>query len=206
LQKTVTQRTGSLARTFDRVCALLESRGYISADTVTDAGRVLARIWAESDLLVAECLRTGVWEPLTPAELAAAVSVLVYETRREGDERESVPRGPIGDAVETTMSMWAEVEADEAGRGLHLTRRPDLGFVWPMYHWANGESLAKALASAHTLEREMAAGDFVRWARQVIDLLGQIGEAAGPSGQVRATARQAITLINRGVLAATSLA
>ena len=48
---------------------------------VTDDGRLLARIYSESDLLVAECLRTGVWTGLEPAELAAVVSAVVYETR-----------------------------------------------------------------------------------------------------------------------------
>ena len=61
---------------------------------MTDAGRMLARIWTEADLLVAECLRRGVWDGLAPAELAAAVSVVVYEARRDTDERASVPRGP----------------------------------------------------------------------------------------------------------------
>ncbi len=70
-------RTGSLGRTFDRICALLEARGYLSGDGSTDAGRRLARIWSESDLVVAECVRAGVWDALEPAELAAVVSALV---------------------------------------------------------------------------------------------------------------------------------
>ena len=57
---------------------------------------MLTRIWTEADLLVAECLRRGLWDGLDPAELAAAVSVVVYEARRESDERMSVPRGAVG--------------------------------------------------------------------------------------------------------------
>jgi ATP-dependent RNA helicase HelY len=86
---------------------------------------------------------------------------------------------------------------------LQLTREPDLGFVWPMYRWARGEPLSKVLASAHGVDGEMPAGDFVRWARQVIDLLGQLGEAVGASATVRKTARDAIAAVNRGVLAYT---
>jgi ATP-dependent RNA helicase HelY len=202
LRAKVSSRTGSLARTFDRVCGLLTARGYLSADgEMTAAGRMLARIWTEADLLVAECLRRGVWQGLAPDELAAAVSVVLYEARREADERASVPRGPVTDAVDATVKMWAELEADEASRGLALTREPDLGFVWPMYRWARGEPLAKVLASGHQLDGEMPAGDFVRWARQVIDLLGQLAEAAGAPPELRAVARQAMNLVNRGVLA-----
>jgi ATP-dependent RNA helicase HelY len=202
LRATVASRTGSLARTFDRVCALLTERGYLSgAGQVTPAGRMLARIWTEADLLVAECLRQGVWDGLGPAELAAAVSVVLYESRRDGDERASVPRGPVGDAVDATLSLWTKLEADEAERGLSLTREPDLGFVWPMYRWARGEPLAAVLASVQSLDGDMPAGDFVRWARQVLDLLGQLAEASGAAAPVRATAKEAMTAIRRGVLA-----
>ncbi len=197
----VAGRTGSLARTFDQVCALLRERGYLAGDEVTPAGRMLSRIWTEADLLVAECLRRGLWDGLSPAELAAAVSVVVYEARRESDERASLPRGPVSDAVDATMKVWAELESDESARGLELTREPDLGFVWPMYRWARGESLAKVLASAHALEGDMPAGDFVRWTRQVVDLLGQIAQAEGAPPEVRTHARAAISAVTRGVLA-----
>jgi ATP-dependent RNA helicase HelY len=154
---------------------------------------------------VAECLRHRVWEGLAPAELAAAVSIVLYEARRETDDRPSVPRGPLADAVDATLSLWAKLEADEADRGLSLTRAPDLGFVWPMYRWARGESLATVLASAHGIDGDMPAGDFVRWARQVLDLLGQLADAVGASSSVRETAKQAMTALRRGVLAYTAL-
>ncbi|WP_422769470.1 DEAD/DEAH box helicase [Plantactinospora sp. WMMC1484] len=202
LRQRVAGRTGSLTRTFDRVCGILTARGYLTeAGEVTDAGRMLGRIWTEADLLVAECLRRGVWAGLSPAELAAAVSVVVYEARRDADERASVPRGPVSDAVGETLKIWAELEADEAERGLEATREPDLGFVWPVYRWARGEALAKVLASGHNLDGDMPAGDFVRWARQVVDLLGQVADSTGASVEVRGTARQAMATINRGVLA-----
>ncbi|MEU4567877.1 DEAD/DEAH box helicase [Micromonospora sp. NPDC023956] len=202
LRQRVSGRTGSLARTFDRIVALLTARGYLTTDgSVTDAGRMLSRIWTEADLLVAECLRRGVWDGLSPAELAAAVSVVVFEARRDVDERASVPRGAVVDAVDATLKLWSEIETDEASRGLSVTREPDLGFAWPIYRWARGEALAKVLASGHQLDGEMPAGDFVRWARQVVDLLGQLADSGGASSDLRATARQAIAAVNRGVLA-----
>jgi len=167
---------------------------------------MLARIWTEADLLVAECLRRGVWDGLSPAELAAAVSVVVYEARRDVDERASVPRGAVAQAIDETLKLWAEIEAEETARGLEPTREPDLGFVWPVFRWARGEALAKVLASGHQLDGDMPAGDFVRWARQVVDLLGQLAEASGASAELRETARAAMAAINRGVLAYHSVA
>ena len=203
LRQKVDNRTGSLARTFDRVCDLLQTRGYLAGTTVTDNGRTLARIWTEADLLVAECLREGIWDGLAPAELAAAVSVVIFEARREVDERVMLPRGPVADAVDATVALWHQLEADESGRGLNPTREPDLGFVWPIYRWARGESLSKVLASGPDVE--MPAGDFVRWARQVLDLLGQVAEAAGAESPLRATARTAMDALNRGVLSYTAV-
>ena len=62
------------------------------------------------------------------------------------------------------------------------------------------------LGSVPGLEGDMPAGDFVRWARQVIDILDQIGEASGATPGVRRTARQAIGLMTHGVLAYSALA
>jgi ATP-dependent RNA helicase HelY len=202
LRDKVASRTGSLARTFDRVCRLLEARGYLDRGEVPDSGRLLSRIWNESDLLVAECLRRGVWDGLDPAELAAAVSVVVYEARRESDERVSVPRGPVGDAIDETLKLWSELEAAEAEHGLSLTREPDLGFAWPIYRWGRGESLSKVLASG--VDADMPAGDFVRWARQVVDLLGQIAQATSDA-TMRGRARAAMDGLTWGVLAYTNV-
>ncbi len=211
LRGKVEGRTGSLARTFDHVCDLLRHRGYLAREAegalaVTEAGRMLGRIWTEADLLVAECLRTGVFDGLTPPELAAVLSVVLYEARREGDERSALPRGAVSAAVTRIDATWAALEADEAARGLELTREPDTGFVWPIYRWTRGEPLSKVLASAQGLDGDLPAGDFVRWARQVVDLLGQLAEAAGVAGPVRETARAAMDAINRGVLAYNAVA
>jgi ATP-dependent RNA helicase HelY len=71
-----------------------------------------------------------------------------------------------------------------------------------MYRWARGETLARVLASGHGYDADMPAGDFVRWARQVLDLLGQLKDASGVSPALRETARRAMAAVNRGVLAA----
>jgi ATP-dependent RNA helicase HelY len=200
LRGRVANRTGSLARMFDEVCAVLRDRGYLAEGGVTDAGRMLARIWTEADLLVAECIRTGVWDGLSSAELAGAVSVVLFEARRDTEERVSVPYGALSAAIDETQRIWAQLSAEENAAGLELTREPDLGFVWPMFRWARGEPLSKVLASAHSVDGDMPAGDFVRWARQVIDLLGQIAGAAAADSGLRDSARQAARLVNRGIL------
>jgi ATP-dependent RNA helicase HelY len=133
------------------------------------------------------------------------VSALVYEARRDAEDRMAVPQGGVATAVAGMLRLWSELETAEQQRGLRLTREPDLGFVWPVFRWARGEPLAKVLASAQGMDGEMPAGDFVRWTRQVVDLLDQISVAAGEDEQLRSTARRAMDAINRGVVAYTSV-
>ena len=85
LEERVSGRSHVLARTFGRVCSVLEELGYMAGDEVTPQGRKLAALYAELDLLAAECLRRGSWDGLAPADLAACVSALTFETRRAED-------------------------------------------------------------------------------------------------------------------------
>ena len=201
LQSRVDKRSGSLTRTFDRVRQVLEYFGYIDEGEVTPAGQILSRIWSEADLLVAECIRNNVWDSLAPSELAAVCSIVLYESRRDGDGSGSLPRGKVSDAVAHTLNQYERINGQENARGLGLTREPDLGFVWPVFRWARGESLQKVLASGDGPDGTMPAGDFVRWTRQTIDLLGQIMDAADEASALHENARRAASLLRRGVVA-----
>jgi ATP-dependent RNA helicase HelY len=203
LERKVAATTHSLARQFDRIRALLRERGYLSeADEVTQDGKRLTRLYSESDLLAAECLRHGVWKGLKPEELAAVVSSLVYEARRDGPVEARLPQGPVSDAMLKTVRLWAEIEDDERRHKLErITRQPDPGFAWPVFRWARGESLEKVLSAAEAGGNELGAGDFVRWCRQVIDLLDQIREVVGRQDPVGSAAAKAVDALRRGVVA-----
>ncbi|BBX61865.1 putative helicase HelY [Mycobacterium saskatchewanense] len=210
LERKVAAATNSLARTFDRIVGLLTERGFIQGPAddphVTDDGRLLARIYSESDLLVAECLRTGAWADLKPAELAAVVSAVLYETRGGdgpgGGVAAEVPTQRLRQALQQTARLSTELRADEQAHRIAPSREPDDGFVTVMYRWARTGDLAAALAAADLggTGSPLLAGDFVRWCRQVLDLLDQVRNAA-PDTELRSTARQAINDVRRGVVA-----
>jgi len=204
LQRRIEGRTDSLGRTFDRICELLDARGYLAADETTPAGRQLSRIWSESDLVVSECLRAGVWDGLDAAELAAAVSTLVYEARRDEHLADRMPTGGVREALASTVRIWADLIDSESDLGLPRSREPQLGFVWAAYRWASNESLDRVLESAADAGVELSAGDFVRWCKQLLDLLDQIADAPSPTGvrgPVAERARAAARAIRRGVVA-----
>ncbi|AQA23735.1 DEAD/DEAH box helicase family protein [Rhodococcus sp. MTM3W5.2] len=202
LRQKVAATTNSLARTFDRIVALLAEREYIEQEGhgITENGQRLSRIYSESDLLVAECLRGGLWKGLGPAELAGVVSTMVYESRMDGDTGDRGPTGPSRHALTRTLQVWSEIRADEVRHKLPLTREPDFGFVSAIYKWARGEPLVDALLAAGDRGQALSAGDFVRWCRQVIDLLDQV-QSTAPDREVRAAATKAVHAIRRGVVA-----
>ena len=70
-----------------------------------------------------------------------------------------------------------------------------------MHRWARGESLAAVLTAAEQNGAELSAGDFVRWCRQVVDLLDQVADVAGRADGVGKAAADAVTAIRRGVVA-----
>ncbi|MCU4749011.1 MULTISPECIES: DEAD/DEAH box helicase [unclassified Streptomyces] len=206
LERRIEGRTNTIARTFDQVYALLSELEYLDGDQVTDDGRRLARLYGELDLLASECLRDGVWEGLDPAELAACVSALVFETRSADDApAPELPGGRARGALGEMVRIWGRLDALEEQHRINQAtgvgqREPDLGFAWPAYRWAQGHSLDEVLSDA-----DMTAGDFVRWCKQIIDVLGQIAQAAPPGGTVTRTAHQAVDKILRGVVAYSSV-
>ena len=208
IRQKVAAATNSLARTFDRILVLLTERGFVdrSGDTprVTDDGRLLARIYSESDLLVAECLRRGVWDTLGPAELAGVLSAVVFESRGDGlgPQGQQIPTGNLRKALAGTRRLWAEIRGDEQRIRIAHSREPDDGFVAAVHRWATTGDLASALEASDINGNGsvMSAGDFVRWCRQVLDLLDQVRNAA-PAPALRATAKHAINDVRRGVVA-----
>ena len=196
LEKKVRGRTGSIAKTFDAVCDVLGRLRYLDGETVTTDGAILARIYSEADLVVAEAVRHGDWDSLDAAELAAVASALVYEPRRDDDASPKLPPGQCREALAQLERRWETLRQDEAAAGLSFLKQPQLGFAWLAWRWAKGHSLDAVLADA-----ALAPGDFVRWIKQLIDLLDQIARAAPESSRTRATAKEAVSKVRRGVVA-----
>lgn len=136
----------------------------------------LSRIYTELDLVAAECLRQGVFDDLEVPDLAACLAALVYESRAK-DEPTSprLPRGEVRHAIEKMGSIWRDLSALERDMRVDFLRPMDLGFSWAAYRWASGASLAEVL-----YESDLAAGDFVRWVKQLIDLTEQVADADKP--------------------------
>jgi ATP-dependent RNA helicase HelY len=196
LEQRVRNRTGTISRTFDRVCALLDQLGYLDGDTVTPPGQRLARVYGELDLLTAEALTSGLFDGLTAAELAACVSALVYESRERDDSSPRLPGGNARHVLSELTRLWGQLDELEKEHRLDFLRQPDVGFSWVAWRWASGHRLDAVLTDSG-----LSAGDFVRWTKQVIDALDQLAKVADDGSELRRTAVLALESLRRGVVA-----
>ena len=208
VQERASSRTNTIANHFDKICLVLTSLGYLGdagvdadidtfGDTVTDAGRMLGRIYAELDLVAAECIRAGVFADLSAPQLAAVLAALVFESRRsdEGFRRPRMPDAETEHVLTQVRRIHREVSLVERDARLPRGPEPDIGFSSAAFAWAAGRPLADVLADG-----QLTAGDFVRWVRQVLDFAGQVADAAGP-GPLRSVAREVVSSMRRGVVA-----
>ena len=183
------------------MCTVLEHLGYISGGQVTEAGQRLACLYTELDLLAAECLRRGLWDGLTPAELAACVSALTFESRTpEAAVPPRLPGGPVpggphrdGGGVERASTRSRRTT------GCRSCASRTSGFAWAAHAWARGKPLESVLGP------DLTPGDFVRAVKQLMDLLGQVAVAAGRDAPVSKTARAAVDALRRGVVTYSSV-
>ena len=198
IERRIKVRTETLSRQFDRVLGVLQELGYLDGWDLTVKGERLARIYGEGDLLVGEALDAGLFEGLSPSEVAALVSTLVYEGRERVPLPGGMPTGATTERVELLRQRWRAIRRAEDAQQVQLVRDLEEGFATPVFHWAEGKPLESVLA-----ETEMAPGDFVRNCKQLLDLLRQIEEVApSATAETVAGARAAVL---RGVVAYTGV-
>src|SRR5439155_7762927 len=129
IERRIRGRTESLARQFDRVLRVLEAWGYVDGWALTDDGARLARIYHECDLLVAECLRGGLFDGLDPPSVASLASTFSYEQRGPGAAPAAwFPTPELRKRWSDVERLARELELAEDDAGLPLTRAPDPGF------------------------------------------------------------------------------
>jgi ATP-dependent RNA helicase HelY len=198
VERRIRTRTETLARQFDRVLAVLGGLGYVDGWRVTEKGRRLARIYGEGDLLVGEALASGLLDGLAPAEAAALLSAVVYESRDRVAPTGEMPTSITAERYERLERIWRRIRRAEDEQHVQLCRELDPGFAAAVFHWAEGKPLEDVLR-----ETDMAPGDFVRNCKQLLDVLRQVEEVAEPAtADVVGKARAAVL---RGVVAYTGL-
>ena len=211
LQRRIENRTGTIARLFDAVCEVLLELGYLEPVDrghperelrVTGAGKVLARIYAERDLLIAECLRTGVFEDLSAAELAGALSACVYEPRLSAQSigLPVAPASRLGQCLRAQLGVSHRIHDLESLARIEASSGAEPALAGAVQAWCDGAQLADILDAT-----ELTAGDFVRWCKQLLDVVGQIASLSPPPDATPEQARAVTDLSMRAAEASLDL-
>ena len=192
-------RTNLVASTFDKICDLLIELDYLDSSDqdllVTESGKMLARIYGERDLLVAEALRLKIWDNLDAPSLAAMAAALVYEPRRDDENFEPrAVKGNFQQSFTNTQLLWDDLENLAKKHKLPRSSKLEMDLSYPIHRWATGAKLDLVLESA-----DLLPGDFIRWCKQIIDLLEQLAKAS--EGPISSKARDAVDLVKRGIVA-----
>ena len=201
-KRRVEQRTNTVARQFDRVCDVLTALDYLDGD---DGHRRAGATCSGSTPTGPGGRRVaahGLWDDLTPSELAAALSVLVFEARRPDDA--SLAADPRRARSRTRSARWCGCGPSwtpwSASTSSTSCASPTSASPGRLPLGRGRRARRRAAAPA-----ELAAGDFVRWMKQLLDLAGQVADAAGDA-PLRETAREVVRRLRRGVVAYSGLA
>lgn len=192
LAKSAGVSSGALVGEFRSILGVLTKRGYVDGWKLTESGERLRRVYGNRDLLISEAIRVGLFDNLASADLAAAVSACVYESRAS-DEMIPVPLA-LDEFAANLSALHAGLAVEEDAQGVRLSPQPEFSFMEASYHWAQGLDLDEILDGL-----TMQPGDFVRQIRQLMDQLRQIREAAP---HLRSVVDESLTRIGRGVVAA----
>jgi len=204
-RRQIRKRTGAISIVFERVMGVLTDAGYLQGSgedvELTIHGTTLRRIYGERDLLVAESLRRQLWNDLDAPSLAAMVAAIVYEPRRDDAplHPRDMPGGAFPDALRATIRAHQKLREIEADHQVAGTSDLAAHLSLAVYRWASGRRLESVLDG-----HDVQAGDFVRWCKQIIDVLDQIiTVGVGPIHEVALDARARVF---RGVVAMSSVA
>jgi ATP-dependent RNA helicase HelY len=191
------QSGAGLIQEFRSIESLLSEWGYLDGWQLTPRGERLRFVYNELDLLLTESVERGVFEDLTPRSLASLLSCFVFEPRTDERSEPEWPDAVLADRFQAVIDVWEELTALERSHRLAPTRMPDPGVVTITDRWADGFELDDIDIGA------MAAGDFVRVSRQLVDLIRQVRDAFPHVAEV---ASDALRLVDRGVVAAQGVA
>ena len=205
LRRRIEQRTNTIARRFDRICEVLTELDYLTegdgTTTVTGKGQRLMRIYAELDLVASEAIEQGLWSELSPSGLAAALSALVYESRRADDAGPPrVPGGAVKQALAETVRLWGDLEELQREHRIEFSREPDLGVRVGGVPLGRGRRPRRGPRRHRTWPPATSCAGSSSWSTS--PARWPTPPAAPCSGS---TARETVALLRRGVVAYSSV-
>jgi len=166
LEKELRFLSGYLVREFEGKCAVLREMGYLAQDNTFRIGAEILRRLHIEELLVAEMILEGLFDRLTPLEIAALLICIGRDPDRTRIRPKVLNKGlrkEVEELVEYVVGL-EERNLGGAESGKLNWSFSDAGFMW-----AHGEPLSTIVETFEIYE-----GDLISALRQALDLAKQI--------------------------------
>jgi superfamily II RNA helicase len=174
-----------------RKLAFLAETGFCDDRGLTDRGKIAARLSAY-EIQFADCFFRGIFEDLTPRELAAAFVGVIYEERKGETLEQSVPHAfaPVKRRINEAVRVVKHYEA--ALRIPEEIKRPDFSLTNATFAWCDGSPI-------DALERHTTSspGDVVRTLRIAVQCLRNMASVLRRAYALSSRLSQAVDLLNR---------
>lgn len=198
LQRQIEEQQELYLGEFLRFIKVLEHFGHLKDGKPTEIGELNAHIRSTNGLFITELLRRGILDGLEPAEVAAVVSTVVFEPRRNMTvTMDGVPK-TTRMAIEQVYQLASQVQHVQGVHGIQVPVNVELAMVPVVIAWGRGAEWSKVAKAT-----QMDDGDLVRAMRQLIDLLHQLRQAPGVPVALQATLNEAIAALDRDLISAT---
>ena len=172
--------------------AVLQEYGYLKDDYPTEKGVTISQIRSENELFLAQIIFSGIFEGLTPAELASVVCAITTEDMRA----DLYSRLPLSPNVRKRLNKIKDIKRDLDKKQKKYDVEDPMyinAFYSPLIEmWATGSEWDDIIDQI-----DMGEGDIVRCFKRVIDVLRQFCTISNIPEDLVFTAREAIDLIQK---------
>jgi len=169
-------------------------------------GRVACEISACDEIIGTELMFTGVFNEMSPSEIAALMSCLVYDERSD-DQNANLKNERLIQAFDILLDNAKRILQVYQKAKINIDETEYLGGFNPKlmeatYAWCNGSSFLEICKMANTYE-----GSIIRCLRRLDELLRQLSEAAKSIGntELEEKFKKASKSMKKGIVFAGSL-
>ncbi len=166
LEKELRFLSGYLVREFEGKCAVLREMGYLAEDNTFRIGAEILRRLHIEELLVAEMILEGLFDRLSPLEIAALLICVGRDPDRTRIRPKVLNKGLRREVEELVEYI---VGLEERNLGGAESGKVNWSFADAGYMWAQGEPLSTIVDAFEIYE-----GDLISALRQALDLAKQI--------------------------------
>jgi superfamily II RNA helicase len=199
IQKQINRQREIYLQEFDAISRVLQYFRRIKpqgkAWELTALGDTTSHIRAQNDLLISLVLESIDFDELSPVEIAAVFSTLVFEPRRNMNHDLSPCSNQLRKVFKEILYVADDLRYVQEEENIHLPITVEFDFAPLVILWGNGCKWSTLFKFT-----EMADGDVVRAMRQLLDLLRQLETLPYAPDTFKARIKEAIAAIDRDLI------